>query len=109
MEITIENRQDVKIAKLIGDVDTNTSSEITKTLSALIEPGSKILLDMEKVEYMSSAGLRMLLSLFRQTEAQSGKLILAGLSEDLSDIMSVTGFLDFFTTSNTVEEGLKLF
>jgi len=109
MEITIETKEDVKIAKIIGDVDTNTSSEITKTLSALIGPGSKILLDMEKVEYMSSAGLRMLLLLFRQTEAQSGKLVLAGLSEDLNDIMSVTGFLDFFTTSNTVEEGLKLF
>ena len=63
-------------------------------------------MDMTQVQYMSSAGLRMLLSMYRQTQGKEGKLVLVGLSEELQDTMSVTGFLDFFTISETVDAGL---
>ena len=106
MEINVKNREDVKVVELSGDVDANTAPEVQKRVLPLAEPGSKVLVDMTKVPYMSSAGLRMLLSLYRQTEAKEGKLVLVGLSEDLQDTMSVTGFLNFFTTGNTLEEGL---
>jgi anti-sigma B factor antagonist len=49
----------------------------------------------------------MLLSLYRQTTAKEGKLVLVGLTEDIQDTMSVTGFLDFFTTRETLESGLE--
>ncbi len=106
MEINVKNREDVKVVELSGDVDANTAPEVQKRVLPLAEPGSKVLVDMTKVPYMSSAGLRMLLSLYRQTGAKEGKLVLVGLSEDLQDTMSVTGFLTFFTTTKTLEEGL---
>ena len=106
MEINIKTIEEVKVANLTGDIDANTAPSVTEQVLPLAEPGSKILLDMTKVPYMSSAGLRMLLSLYRQTTAKEGKLVLVGLSEDIQDTMSVTGFLDFFTTCETIEEGL---
>ncbi len=106
MEINVNSVEGVKVVELAGDVDANTAPDVQKQVLPLAEPGSKILMDMTKVPYMSSAGLRMLLSLYRQTEAKDGKLVLVGLSEDLQDTMSVTGFLDFFTTGETVKEGL---
>lgn len=108
MEITIKNLKDIKVIELVGDVDASTASSVQQQIVPLAEPHSKILLDMTQVPYMSSAGLRMLLTLYRQTSAKDGKLVLVGLSEDLQDTMSVTGFLDFFTTGKTLEEGLAV-
>lgn len=107
MEINIKNLKDIKLVELIGDVDASTAPAVQQEISPLARAKSKILLELSQVDYMSSAGLRVLLSLYRQTTAQDGKLVLVGLSEDLRDTMSVTGFLDFFTTSENFDAGLK--
>lgn len=107
MDINIKTVEDVKVVEIIGDVDANTAPTVQQQVVPLAEPGSKILMDMTQVPYMSSAGLRMLLSMYRQTEAKKGKLVLVGLSEELQDTMSVTGFLDFFTTCETFDRGLE--
>ncbi|NES82699.1 MAG: anti-sigma factor antagonist [Moorea sp. SIO2B7] len=106
MEIKTKTVEDITVAEINGDIDAKTASQVTETVSALVQPGSKILMDMTGVPYMSSAGLRSLLSLYRQTTAKEGKIVLVGLSEELTDTMSVTGFLDFFTTCETLDAGL---
>ena len=107
MDINIKTVEDVKVVEIIGDVDANTAPTVEQQVVPLAEPGSKILMDMTQVPYMSSAGLRILLSMYRQTEAKKGKLVLVGLSEELQDTMSVTGFLGFFTTCETFDRGLE--
>jgi len=62
---------------------------------------------MTAVSYLSSAGLRMLLLLYRQTQARRSRIALVGLSEEIRDTMSATGFLDYFVTAENVEEGRK--
>ncbi|WP_036486340.1 anti-sigma factor antagonist [Myxosarcina sp. GI1] len=106
MEINVKNLEDIAVVELAGDVDASTAPQVQQQILPLAQPNSKILLDMSQVPYMSSAGLRVLLSLYRQTTAKNGKLVLVGLSEDLQDTMSVTGFLDFFTTGETREAAL---
>ncbi|MBO9998464.1 MAG: anti-sigma factor antagonist [Cyanobacteria bacterium SID2] len=108
MEINVKDIEDIKAISLVGDIDANTSVKVQEKVLPYIESHRKILLDLSKVSYMSSAGLRMLLLLYRQTLAQSGKIVLVGLSEEIEDTMSVTGFLDFFTTSGTLEDGLAV-
>ncbi|NEQ38337.1 MAG: anti-sigma factor antagonist [Okeania sp. SIO3I5] len=107
MEINIKTVEEIKVVELNGDIDANTAPDVQKQVVPLAEPDSKILMDMTQVPYMSSAGLRMLLSLYRQAESKKGKVVLVGLSEELQDTMSVTGFLDFFTTVEKVEEGME--
>lgn len=109
MDIQINQQEDITIVTLAGEVDANTAPKIHEVILPLAEPGSKILLDMTAVPYMSSAGLRLLLYLYRQTTGNSAQLVLVGLSEELIDTMSVTGFLDFFTTRTTLAEGKEAF
>lgn len=109
MEINVKNIEEVQVVELSGDVDSATAPEVQSKILSLVNPESKILVDMTNVSYMSSAGLRALLSLYRQTTAKKAQLVLVGLSEDLQDTMSVTGFLTFFTTSETLEQGLTAF
>ena len=62
---------------------------------------------MTGVAYMSSAGLRMLLSLYRNISGNQGRIVLVGLSVELQDTMSMTGFLGYFTLADSVEAGLQ--
>lgn len=110
MTINLKQVAGVSIIEIADkDVDSRTVSGIQHELIPLIESNSKFIIDLSQVSYMSSGGLRMLLSSYRKVTAKNGKLILVGLSEEIQDTMSVTGFLDFFNHSENATTGLALF
>ncbi len=96
----------VAIAEVIGDIDGKTAPEVQAQILAIAPSSPKLLLNLTQVPYMSSAGLRVMLSVYRQIKAQEGQVVLVGLCENIKDTMSVTGFLDFFVTCETVDDGL---
>ena len=108
MNVTVNTVEQITVVNLEGDLDGKTAPEVQAQLTPLIQGGGKMILDMAKVPYMSSAGLRVLLMLYRQASANNGKIVLVGLSEELADTMSVTGFLNFFTTSETLDSAVKI-
>ncbi len=106
MEINIKKVQQVTVVEIAGDLDGKTAPLAQEKILPLAEPDCKIVLDMSKVAYMSSAGLRLLLVTYRTISGQGGKAVLVGLSEDLENTMSVTGFLDFFSHYNNFDAAL---
>ncbi len=107
MAINTKKQGEVCIIELDGEIDATTAPDISSEVLEISESNSKILLDLSDVPYMSSAGLRMLLKLYRTVTAESKQLVLVGLSEEIKDTMEVTGFLKFFTTCPTIDDGLK--
>jgi anti-sigma B factor antagonist len=107
MEITNKEQSGVVIATLVGDVDGKSAGPTQQQLLPLIPSQGKMLLDMSGVEYMSSAGLRMLLLVYRQVQSKGSKIALVGLNTDISDTMSATGFLDYFVLSESVSAGIE--
>ena len=110
MNITVNQRtQDgIQVAEIIGDIDRSTAQEIEARLLPQIQAGTRLILDMRGVNYMSSAGLRMLLIMYRELKEHQGEIALSGLSDRLQDIMAVTGFLKHFTICQSVEQGVAL-
>ncbi|HXV96964.1 MAG TPA: anti-sigma factor antagonist [Anaerolineae bacterium] len=106
MEIIIKTVDQITVVEITGDIDGKTAPEAQEQILPLIQPICQLVVDMSGVEYMSSAGLRMMLSIHRQASANKGQLVLVGLSEDIKDTMSATGFLGFFTVQDTVVAGL---
>ncbi len=106
MNISVTKAQQATVVALEGDLDASTSAEAQAQILPLAESGAKIALDMTKVPYMSSAGLRMLLATYRAIAGKGGQVVLVGLSSDLQDTMSLTGFLEFFTHCDTLDAGL---
>lgn len=96
----------ITLIAMNGEVNYNTAPTVEQQLLPLAQPHAKLLLDMTNVPYMSSAGLRMMLSLYRQVTNQEGQIVLVGLVDDIKDTMAITGFLDFFINCDTVEAGL---
>jgi len=73
----------------------------------ILERGSNVVLDMTACKYISSAGLRVLLYSKKVAASKGRKLCLVGISEEVKDIMDVTGFNTFFETFSTMEECLE--
>jgi anti-sigma B factor antagonist len=109
IDVEIETLEQVIVVKMIGEIDAGSAAIVQQRILPLSGPGCKIILDLSKVAYMSSAGLRMLLSVYRQISGNQGKIVLVGLSEELTDTMSMTGFLGFFTVQDTIQTGLLQF
>lgn len=106
MKIETKTRGEVMVVALAGELDGRTTPDVQEKLLPLIEPGCKILLDLSGVVYMSSAGLRTLLLLYRQIDAENGRVVLVGLREMIRDTMAITGFLDFFEDYATIDQGV---
>ena len=106
MNITTTRHDDVVVVELNGELDGTTAPETQARILPLADDDAKIVLDMSKVGYMSSAGLRMMLVLYRTIVGQGGTVILVGLADNLHDTMALTGFLDYFDHYTTLDEGL---
>ncbi len=104
MEIELTWADGVAEAVIRGDVDGRTAPEVQAKLLPLLEGNRKLLLDMSGVGFLSSAGLRMLLLLYRHFAARSGTIVLIGVSEEIQDTMSMTGFSSFFKLVRTRAE-----
>jgi anti-sigma B factor antagonist len=106
MEIKTLSIGTATVVEIAGDVDAKTVLQAQERLEPLVQPEAKLLLDLSATTYLSSAGLRMLLSLYKQLLSRNGRIVLVRLSDEIKDTMLVTGFLRFFTTCDSVDEGL---
>lgn len=79
-----------------GRIDTNTSPELEENVKSDIEGVTKLVFDFANVAYISSAGLRVLLSSQKKMN-QQGSMVIKNVSEEVSEIFEVTGFIDIFT------------
>ena len=82
--------------KLDGALDSFNNKEVQEGILAILEKGSSVLLDMTDCNYISSTGLRVLLYSKKVAASKGLKFSLKGVSEEVKDIMEVTGFQNFF-------------
>lgn len=80
-------------AAIEGRLDTLTAPEFEEKLEPELEDTEKLVLDLAELEYISSAGLRVLLSAMKVMEEQ-GEMVLRNVCPDVMDVFEVTGFID---------------
>jgi anti-sigma B factor antagonist len=106
MEITTTRREGIQIVSVVGSLDSSTAPGAQEKLLPLVVPGCLLVLSMEKCTMISSAGLRLLLMTAKQIVKVRGRASLAGLSEEIQDVMHMTGFEDIFPSYATVPEAI---
>lgn len=109
MELNIQTAGAVQIIGMAGELNSDTSSGVYDRIMNELTPTepNNVVIDMSNVRFMSSAGIRTLLLLYRSITDFGGQVVLVGMSDDLRDILAVTGFLEFFKTSNSIDAGLQ--
>ena len=82
---------------LEGRLDTTTAPQLEEALKENMEGVTALALDMEKLEYVSSAGLRVLLAAQKSMNAVKGTMVLHNVCEDIKEVFEITGFCDILT------------
>ena len=93
MNINIERENGKALMKIEGRLDTTTAPELEKAINGEGDELKSLVLDFNGVDYISSAGLRVLLTAQKKMNAQ-GYMELRGVSEAVMDIFEMTGFAD---------------
>ncbi|MFQ6537722.1 MULTISPECIES: STAS domain-containing protein [Aphanothece] len=93
-----------QVIGVAGSVDSKTVNELRDFLDEHVKGGNPVVLDLAEVPFMSSAGLRTLLTLHRQTQELGVSLALVGLRQEIADTMKVTGFFQYFTVFSSLSD-----
>ena len=95
MSLKIE-KKNAEILALVGRLDTMTAPELEAEISAMLPTVQSLTLDMEKLDYISSAGLRVILKTQKALEKKSG-LKITHVPEAVREVFDMTGFSDFLS------------
>jgi len=99
-----------QILRFSGRIDATTAPEMEESIFRAIEGGSRaMIIDLEAVEYMSSAGLRVLLAGLKKMKSVDGEMRLSSLQPHVREVFEMTGFSRLFTLCNTIEEAKSSF
>ena len=96
MTIDIKRNADETTIKLVGRLDTITAPALDKTINEDIADAKNLVLDLKELEYISSAGLRVLLSA-QKKYGKLGYLKVINVCEEILSVFEMTGFADILT------------
>ena len=96
LNITNKREDTVATLSLEGRLDTTTAPQLEAELKTILADANAICFDFEKLEYISSAGLRVLLAVHKQMKTKGG-MELCHVNEAIMEVFDVTGFTDFLT------------
>jgi anti-anti-sigma factor len=110
MEFTVDEFGDVRAVRISGNLDTQTSPVAQKQLIQLIDSGAtKILIDFENLNYISSTGLRMLLVAHSRLESTSGQVRICNPNTMVQEVFETSGFSEIFSVYRSQAEALDGF
>ena len=90
----IAQEDGIAIVRLAGRLDSATAGAFEKPLLELFQaPGSRVLMDFGALEYISSAGLRVVLMAAKRAKQSPGVLVLCALAPQVRDVFEISGFL----------------
>jgi anti-anti-sigma factor len=108
MQISESRQAGVDIVAPAGRIDTTTVAAMEARLAPLLESGGlRLVVDFAAVEYISSAGLRVLLLAARQAKDTGGVMVLCGMGESVRQVFHLAGFVPLFTICETREDAMR--
>ena len=96
MTIEIKRTTEETVIELVGRLDTTTAPALDKTINNDIEDTKKLVLDFKSLEYISSAGLRVLLGAQKKMQ-KIGNMKVTNVREEVMEVFEMTGFADILT------------
>jgi stage II sporulation protein AA (anti-sigma F factor antagonist) len=107
-DLEVAQQGNVMVARIIGEVDMSNGDELRDALAAAIPvEATGMVLDLTKVDYLDSAGIRMLYHLTEDVQARRQRLQVVVPSDSMvSDVLRLAGVTDYIGATETVDEAL---
>jgi anti-sigma B factor antagonist len=110
MEIIEENQNGINIYKLNGHLDSNTSLGFENKLIQAIDDGSKsMIIDFKNLDYISSAGLRVILKATKALKREDGKIMLCDMQDYVKEVFEISGFDSLLPIVGSMGDALDAF
>ncbi len=108
MEFAARKENDRTVVSIRGKMDATTSAEIEAKLDGLVVGGEKkLIVDLKGLEYISSAGLRVLLATAKKLKSQQGDMVFANLDGNVKNVFKISGFFSIFKVYDDLEAALQ--
>lgn len=108
MEVVEETVGEVLVIRPVGRLDGSSSPDFEKRLLGHIEGGRhRLVLDLAQLDYVSSAGLRVMLLAAKKTAAAKGSVALCGLKDRIREVLEISGFTSLFKIHPDAAAALK--
>lgn len=102
-----ESRGPMQVFRPVGRLDNVTSADLEALLIEKLDGGcTHVVLDLADLDYVSSAGLRVILMAGKRLRTIGGRLVLARLRDSVRDLFEMSGFLSLFPIAESVEQAL---
>ncbi len=108
LNVKVEEKAGKKVVHLEGRLDATSTPQLEDQLGGLIGKGEKhIVVDFARVEYLSSAGMRLMLSNTKRLKSEQGSLGFCGISDDVMEIIKMAGFEKILSIYASEQEALE--
>lgn len=108
MDLKEEILGEIIVLEVKGRIDSGTAPALGERLTGLLATSERgLVLDLRDLEYISSAGFRVLLLAAKRAEEAAGRLVLCGLSGKVRQLFDLGGFLDLFAISASRDEAVS--
>jgi anti-anti-sigma factor len=108
MKIATVEKEGVICLKIDGRLDGKTASAAETTVKGFLQEGrQRLLFDLSQMEYISSAGLRVILMAVKELRSRKGQVVLCGLTPYVKEIFDVSNFSSIIPITDSVETGLQ--
>lgn len=108
MQITVEEKNTALVIKLDGHMGHASVDELGRLFDEWLAKGKQnYVVDMARLEYISSAGLRCFFGTLDKINKLNGKLFLCSLQKEVKQVFDVSGFTSFFSICDTAQQALK--
>ncbi len=110
MEINEEKQGDIKVFKIKGRLDSKTSPEFEEKIIESSQDGTtKMIFDFKDLEYISSAGLRVILKATKEMKKTDGLIVLCSMQDYVKEVFEIAGFDTFLSIEETFDDAVKKF
>lgn len=110
LQIDLEEIEEVVVLRMEGRLDVATAPLLEKKIDMLMgEKHFKLALDFSEVDYLSSAGMRILLSKTKELQSKKGSLVLFSIQTDVEEILKIAGFDRILAIYPAEKEALQTF
>jgi len=98
----------VGILSIKGSLDAHTTPQFDKQIKSILGKSSKIIIDMEKVDYIATAGLGVLIASFNDAKSAGGNIVISGMPDKIRHVFETMGFTKVLTIADSVAKALTM-
>ncbi|MFC1896638.1 STAS domain-containing protein [Thermodesulfobacteriota bacterium] len=108
MEVIEKRENGACVLQVMGRLDSNTSPDFEKKVFEAIEGGvTRLVVDCEGLDYVSSAGLRVILKATKRLKKTEGMIVVCSMRDYIREVFEMAGFDSFIPVARNREEALK--